>query len=221
MARVGAEKFQVTGTLSIVWHVSCDRCVRVLRCRLDGPLDLVYQRGSMPTDEEVELAAGDLDIGWIQGGSLVLAGVVLARTSVSTLGLASAGEMSRAWRSRCASSSRYTAGVESPKSARASTHWKVPEASAGESSSPRLAKRRHDLSGVLSIEAHSKSEHEEKGDKQIRSERRYGKFVRRFTLGDHVDDGAVQATFENGVLKLIVKKSAPQEAPKPKTIPIG
>ncbi|HAG94168.1 MAG: heat-shock protein Hsp20 [Pseudomonadales bacterium] len=89
---------------------------------------------------------------------------------------------------------------------------------------PGIRKEDIDVSlhdGVLSIEAHSKSEHEEKGDKQIRSERRYGKFVRRFTLGDHVDDGAVQATFENGVLKLIVKKSAPQEAPKPKTIPIG
>lgn len=75
--------------------------------------------------------------------------------------------------------------------------------------------------GVLSIEAHSKSEHEEKGEKQIRSERRYGKYVRRFTLGDNVDDTSVQAKFENGVLKLAVQKTAPQETPKPKNIPIG
>jgi uncharacterized metal-binding protein YceD (DUF177 family) len=82
VARVGAEKFQVTGTLSIVWHVSCDRCVRVLRSRLEGPLDLTYQRGSLPTDEDLELAAGDLDIGWIEGGSLVLADVVSEQVSL-------------------------------------------------------------------------------------------------------------------------------------------
>lgn len=75
--------------------------------------------------------------------------------------------------------------------------------------------------GVLSIVASSKSEHEEKGDKQIRSERRYGKFVRRFTLGDNVEESSVNARFEDGVLKLAVKKTPPQEAPKPKSIPIG
>lgn len=89
---------------------------------------------------------------------------------------------------------------------------------------PGIKKEDIDVSlhdGVLSIEAHSKSEHEEKGDKQIRSERRYGKFVRRFTLGENADESAVQAKFEDGVLKLVVKKTSPQEAPKPKAIPIS
>jgi HSP20 family protein len=89
---------------------------------------------------------------------------------------------------------------------------------------PGIKKEDIDVSlhdGILAIEATSKSEHEEKGDKQIRSERRYGKFVRRFTLGDNVDESSVQAKFEDGVLKLIVKKSAEKEAPKPKAIPIG
>ena len=89
---------------------------------------------------------------------------------------------------------------------------------------PGIKKEDIDVSlhdGVLSIEAHSKSEHEEKGDKQIRSERRYGKFVRRFTLGDNADESAVQAKFEDGVLKLVVKKSTPPETPKPKAIPIA
>lgn len=89
---------------------------------------------------------------------------------------------------------------------------------------PGIKKEDIDISlhdGVLSIEASSKSEHEEKGDKQIRSERRYGKFVRRFTLGDNVDETSVNAKFEDGVLKLVVKKVPPQEAPKPKSIPIG
>ncbi|MEZ5509177.1 MAG: Hsp20/alpha crystallin family protein [Gammaproteobacteria bacterium] len=75
--------------------------------------------------------------------------------------------------------------------------------------------------GVLSIEAESKSEHEEKGDKQIRTERRYGKFVRRFTLGTNADEKGVVARFEDGILKLTVPKAKEQEAPKPKSIPIG
>ncbi len=75
--------------------------------------------------------------------------------------------------------------------------------------------------GVLSIEAVSKSEHEEKGDKQLRSERRYGKFVRRFTLNDVVDESSVQAKFEDGVLKLTIQKTQEQEPPQPKSIPIG
>lgn len=75
--------------------------------------------------------------------------------------------------------------------------------------------------GVLSIEAESKSEHEEKGDKQIRTERRYGKFVRRFTLGANVNEQGVEAKFEDGVLKLTVPKLKEAAAPKPKTIPIA
>jgi len=89
---------------------------------------------------------------------------------------------------------------------------------------PGIKKEDIDVSlhdGVLSIEAHSKSEHEERGDKQIRSERHYGKFVRRFTLGDNADEQSVAAKFEDGVLKLVVKKRAAQEAPKPKAIPIN
>lgn len=75
--------------------------------------------------------------------------------------------------------------------------------------------------GVLSIEAESKSEHEEKGDKQIRTERRYGKFVRRFTLGPNVNEQGVEAKFEDGILKLVVPKMTEQQAPKPKSIPVG
>ncbi len=75
--------------------------------------------------------------------------------------------------------------------------------------------------GLLSIEAESRSEHEEKGDKQIRSERRYGKFVRRFTLGANVNEQGVEARFEDGVLKLVVPKLKEPVAPKAKSIPVG
>ncbi len=75
--------------------------------------------------------------------------------------------------------------------------------------------------GVLSIEAESRSEHEEKGEKQIRTERKYGKFVRRFTLGANANEQGVEARFEDGVLKLTIPKLKEPQAQKPKSIPIG
>jgi len=69
-------RFRVTGELSARWRTSCDRCVRQLMVTLDGPVDLLYQRGTAPQDDEVDLGADDLDIGWINGGSIDLADVV-------------------------------------------------------------------------------------------------------------------------------------------------
>lgn len=72
----GDGRFQVAGSLSVEWRTSCARCVRSLVATLEGPVDLAYQRGKMPDAEDVELEAGDLDIGWIEGGSLDLSDVV-------------------------------------------------------------------------------------------------------------------------------------------------
>lgn len=61
--------------------------------------------------------------------------------------------------------------------------------------------------GVLSIEAESKQENkEEQQGKLIRQERRYGKFMRSFNLGDNIQEDGVHASFNDGVLKLIVPK---------------
>lgn len=62
--------------------------------------------------------------------------------------------------------------------------------------------------GVLSIEAESKQEDkEEKDGKVIRQERRYGKYVRSFTVGDGVKQSDIEASFENGILKVKAPKS--------------
>lgn len=68
--------------------------------------------------------------------------------------------------------------------------------------------------GVLSIS----------GEKKIGSERRYhrlerwtGAFERRFTLPEHVDGAAVEATVENGVLMVTILKT---EAAVPKRIEV-
>ena len=74
--------------------------------------------------------------------------------------------------------------------------------------------------GVLSIEAESKSEHEEKGDKQIRTERRYGKFVRRLNLGTDIKEEAIEASFKDGVLNLVVPKKKESTAATPKAIKV-
>jgi uncharacterized metal-binding protein YceD (DUF177 family) len=70
------KRFRVTGALSVGWQISCDRCLRLLSVTLGGDVDLLYQRGGLPDAEDVELQSGDLDLGWIEGGSIDLADVV-------------------------------------------------------------------------------------------------------------------------------------------------
>lgn len=76
--------------------------------------------------------------------------------------------------------------------------------------------------GVLTIEAETRSETNNEGEnKTLRRERRYGKFLRRFTLGPQANENNVDAKFENGVLTVTVQKMAPPTQPTPKTIPVG
>ena len=72
--------------------------------------------------------------------------------------------------------------------------------------------------GVLTINAESKYEDEEKKEgRVIRQERRYGKFVRSMRLGKDVDSSNVKAEYKDGVLELKLPKV---EEVKPKTISI-
>ena len=65
----------------------------------------------------------------------------------------------------------------------------------------------HVKDGVLTLEAETSQEDEEKkGGKVIRQERRYGKLMRSFNLGADVEESDIKASFEDGVLTL--------EAPK-------
>jgi len=72
--------------------------------------------------------------------------------------------------------------------------------------------------GVLTITAETTSEKEEKeGERVIRQERRYGKYVRSLRLGSEVDAGNVKANYKDGVLELVLPKA---EAAKPKKISV-
>ena len=67
----------------------------------------------------------------------------------------------------------------------------------------------HVKDGILTLEAQStKEEQEKKEGKIIRQERRYGKFMRSFNLGADVQESDIKASFKDGVLKLEAPKIA-------------
>jgi HSP20 family protein len=76
--------------------------------------------------------------------------------------------------------------------------------------------RMHD--GVLFIEGEIKQEDNQKdGAKALLQERRYGKFSRYIRLPQQVDEGKVEANFDNGVLNLMLPKA---EQAQPRTIQV-
>lgn len=72
---------------------------------------------------------------------------------------------------------------------------------------------------VLTIKGEKKSEHEEKTDGRVVSERSYGMFRRSFSLPFEVAGDKVDAKFDKGVLKITLPKS-PELAKKTKKIAI-
>lgn len=61
--------------------------------------------------------------------------------------------------------------------------------------------------GVLNISATREDEHQEESDGELlRRERTFGRYVRNISLGRNIDENSVQASFEDGVLKVIVPK---------------
>jgi len=76
------------------------------------------------------------------------------------------------------------------------------------------------LSGdVLTIKGEKTEEKEEKQKNTYISERRYGSFQRSFQLPDGVDRGKVSASFEKGVLRVMLPKTA-DAVTQQKKIPI-
>ena len=70
--------------------------------------------------------------------------------------------------------------------------------------------------GYLTITAEKKEENneEDKEKNYIRRERTYGKYERSFYLGD-LDEDKIDASFENGMLKIVVpKKEEAQDTKK-------
>lgn len=67
---------------------------------------------------------------------------------------------------------------------------------------------------MLEITAEKKKEKEEKGEGYVRRERGYARFYRRTPLPSSVDPDKVDATLEDGVLRIEMAKTALPEAKK-------
>ena len=61
---------------------------------------------------------------------------------------------------------------------------------------------------VLTLKGEKSSDHEEKEDNYHRIERQYGSFRRQIPLGFTPEEGAVKASFKDGILSLTIKKPA-------------
>jgi len=68
--------------------------------------------------------------------------------------------------------------------------------------------------GILTIKGEKKQETEEKGETYHRIERRYGSFQRSFRMPDGVQSDKIDATYKDGILKLLIPKSETSEAKK-------
>lgn len=73
--------------------------------------------------------------------------------------------------------------------------------------------------GVLTIRGEKKHEHDEEKENYRMTERRYGSFQRSVQLPETVDEDKVEATFNNGVLKVSLPKR-PEAIGKHRKIPI-
>lgn len=71
---------------------------------------------------------------------------------------------------------------------------------------------------TLTVTAEINREELQEGERQLISERRYGRFQRSVRLPETVDADKVEANFENGVLMLTIAKS---EATKPRQISVN
>jgi len=70
---------------------------------------------------------------------------------------------------------------------------------------------------LLTVKGERKFENEEKEENFHRIERRYGSFTRSFTLPQTVDTATPKASYEHGVLSIVLPK---KEAAKPKQVKV-
>ena len=73
----------------------------------------------------------------------------------------------------------------------------------------------------LTVTGERKREEEKKNHNWYRTERAYGKFVRTVALPPGVNTGEIKATFENGVLELVIPLPPAAVAAAPRRVEIA
>jgi HSP20 family protein len=68
--------------------------------------------------------------------------------------------------------------------------------------------------GILTVKGEKKREKEDKGENYHRIERSYGSFQRSFHIPEKVKTEKVDASFKDGILKLILEKDEKSETKK-------
>ena len=76
----------------------------------------------------------------------------------------------------------------------------------------------HLENNVLTIRGERQIEQEVKRENCHRMERAYGTFARSFTLSPQYDQDKIEASFQDGILRLVIPRS---EKARPRQIPIG
>ena len=74
---------------------------------------------------------------------------------------------------------------------------------------------------ILTVRGEKKAEEKQEGRSCLFTERRYGTFERRFQLPETVEQEAIAATYENGVLTLSLPKKPEVKKPEPRQIKIN
>lgn len=98
--------------------------------------------------------------------------------------------------------------------------WETPEAYHLRADLPGLTAEDIDINvtaDTIAISGELKGQSDVTSEGWLRQERRYGKFQRAFSLPMQLDANKVEATFENGVLTLVLPKA---EAVRPKQIKV-
>jgi len=68
--------------------------------------------------------------------------------------------------------------------------------------------------GVLTIRAEHKEEHEEKKDKYLHKERRFGSYTRSLRLPGTIKEDDIKASFDKGILEIHLPKAEESKAHK-------
>ena len=68
--------------------------------------------------------------------------------------------------------------------------------------------------GILTISAERKTEHESKDNRFTRREFSYSSFSRSFALPENTDENAIEAKYNDGILKLTINKTQPEPSKK-------